>query len=62
MTEWGDGLKDRDQHWFEVAHRLAGYIDQLMDGDTHQIDDMMEFLKEHHFVDEDGFFINQEED
>jgi len=48
-----------------VKRRLrlyAGYIDSLMDGDTHQIGDMYTDLRADGFVDEDGFFIYDEEE
>ena len=35
--------------------RLCRYINQLMEGDTHMIEDMYAFLRELGAVDEDGF-------
>lgn len=40
----------------------AGYIDSLMDGDTHQIEAMYKDLQADGFVDEDGFFIDPEDE
>jgi thymidylate synthase (FAD) len=41
----------------EPVRRLAFYINSLMEGDTHNIDDMYAYLRELGLVDEDGFPI-----
>ena len=45
----------------EPLRRLAGYINSLMDGDTHMIDDMYKYLRELGLVDEDGYLIDEEQ-
>jgi hypothetical protein len=41
----------------EPLRRLASYINCLMQGDTHMIDDMYTYLRELGLVDEDGYVI-----
>lgn len=45
----------------EPLRRLAGYISSLMDGDTHNIDDMYSYLRELGLVDENGELISDDE-
>lgn len=44
----------------EPLRRLARYIDCLMEGDTHMIDDMYTYLRELGLVDEDGYVIDDD--
>jgi hypothetical protein len=41
---------------------MAGYYMSLMEGDTHQIESAMEFMKSRGWLDEDGEFINDEDE
>lgn len=41
----------------DPLRRLAGYINSLMEGDTHNIDEMYTYLRELGLVDEDGYLI-----
>lgn len=45
----------------EPLRRLAGYINNLMEGDTHQIEHMYAYLRELGLVDEDGELISNDE-
>lgn len=45
----------------DLSARLASYIIQLMAGDTYMIDDIYALLKQVGYVDEDGFYIEEEE-
>lgn len=49
---------EQDKH--EPLRRLAGYINSLMEGDTHQIDDMYAYLRELGLVNEDGYVIDED--
>ncbi len=44
-----------------TLRRLAGYINSLMEGDTHHIDDMYSCLRELNLVDEDGYLIDEDD-
>ena len=46
----------------DKLEQYAGWIMSLMDGDTHQIADMMDTLEDDGFVDEDGEMIYREEE
>lgn len=45
----------------DPLRRLAFYINSLMDGDTHNIEDMYAYLRELNLVDEDGYLIDEED-
>ena len=45
----------------EIINKLVRYINQLVEGDTHMMDSMQEFLIRLGFWDDDGFLIDDDD-
>ena len=50
----------KDELWVDFK-LLASYSDSLIEGDTHRIEDAQKLLQKYNLMDEDGFWVEEDE-